>query len=916
VQLFDEENQDTGTAGGSGGGFPTPPDIGSPGLGGDVALPPIALPENPFPGAPTVEPPASPTIPGESPTGTGTTSGEEPPAGTGTVEPMPPGAPGSPENPIQVTGTAPQLPPGPKNPTAPALPAPVKVSQTATESGTATATAIATASIDQNIQIMNQDVQPLADAVTNGIADAAKKASDIAQNAAQQISTSINGYSNALFGWIKDIGAWLRDNIGTILNDVVKGVEKIGTTIYNAVKGALDSISNVVTNTIVPVLEKIGTAVKNIADFYAQHIQPILATIAQIQSTVAAAIVAIEKDVQSGLSGILHLPTDLANAFSSIDQALIRAGRALQVKKADDADYYVITPDGTGFAEHIKNLGSAVAGLAPNMVKTTYSPGHETLSEPTLAAVLPELLHTVNTLAMDLAKGIKNLASSPGDVVETVGIVGLSIWAGWFEPVVLLYFLLEVLKQPLNTIGEVTDQRVKSQIPLKKLDPDTLAQAWKRNLLDADAMDAEMSVQGYDKNRSDLLRRLTRHVVPDETLVDYHYRGMVSDGDLAAGLSDLGYTDAQQRALLEGSMRLLDVATALQAWHRGIIDEDQVDQTIKVNRFDDAQAELIKGLSLRPPSYQEMYGAYLQDRLLTLILGVTPVYDTLPNEVKAAGEANGMSKDAVLTAWTSELNTLASTQWLQLYWRGQASIGELNNALFRDRVPEPLWPNWIDSQRPLIPFRTIPSMVANHIMSESDALAYLQKHGYALDDAVKLVQYASRGAKVKAATTAVTQHGFSLATAKTAYNDGLMSDDQYVALLEAHGFTKDEAALDLQVTKLDQEIKSRKQLGADIVNEYQAGLIDQAAALQTLANSGFTLAEQAAVERKLRSSAGVKAKMPSEAELRNMAKNDVITLDDYETTLVTIGYPDVWAKRFRDLYFPPAAPAPAAPAAP
>jgi hypothetical protein len=84
-------------------------------------------------------------------------------------------------------------------------------------------------------------------------------------------------------------------------------------------------------------------------------------------------------------------------------------------------------------------------------------------------------------------------------------------------------------------------------------------------------------------------------------------------------------------------------------------------------------------------------------------------------------------------------------------------------------------------------------------------------------------------------------------------------------------------------------------------------MIDQQTALQQLAQSGYTPAEQAAVLRKLTSARSSKAKTPSEAELRAFTTADIITPDDYQQNLVVLGYSSAWAAAFRALHFPIAA---------
>jgi hypothetical protein len=757
-------------------------------------------------------------------------------------------------------------------------------------------------------------VSPLATAVQQGIDQGAKDASAIAQQTTQAITDSLNQFSNGLFGWVKSLWDWLKTNIGTILSNVANALKDIGKALLDGIVQGLKDIGTFFTQTIGPILSRIGNAVENIALFYQQHIAPILNVIAAVERTVAGAITAIEKDINSGLQGILRLPGDLANALSSIGNELIRAGRALQVTRKSDANVYFYGDEPGSFAAHIKALGDAVIGLAGTQVATTYAPGNETLTEPTLAQELPALLESMNTILFDVVKGIANLVTSPTSINQILSITEIGLFTALAGPLELLAMVYEIMKVPLETVGELAGERAREVAPLQKLDPATLTAAWRRNLISTDTMNAEMLVQGYNGERSELLRRLTTYVEDAQTLVEYYYRGVVGVDDFNSGLADLGYTPPQIAALTEGSAALLDVATAITAYRRDEIEESTLDEVLTVNRHPGDQAKLIKALAFAPPNYQTAVAAEDTHRFLADVGLAEPTIDNVPPSVRAAGKADGLADEAIAAQWLAQVNTLPATAWLNLYWRGMASRAEVAEALFRDHVPEALADNWIDSQRPLIPFRTVPALVTAGLLSDSDAIAYLQKHGYSLEDAVLLMKYATRQSKSTKAATASTQKTISEAQAKAAYTDGLIGRPQYLELLEAHGWSVEAATLEVQLTDIAIETKDRKQIGTDIVNEYQAGMIDQQTALQQVAQSGYTAAEQAAVVKKLTSAKSAKAKTPSEAELRAFTKADIITADDYQSNLVVLGYSEAWAAAFRALHFPAAPPPVAAPA--
>lgn len=774
----------------------------------------------------------------------------------------------------------------------------------------AAAVAVATASAINN-SVTNYTIQnsidtgPIGSAISSGIGNVVDSINQNNQQVANTISGSVNQFTNSLFGWAKNVGEWLVQHIGAVLQTIASHIKDIASTVIDTVGKAVSAAVNTLGTVIAPAIQSIATGIQKVVDFYRDHIQPILATVTSVVQSIAATEKAIEADLHSGIQGLLNLPTDIANGLQQIDQALIRAGLALRVKRKSDADVYFYGDEPGSFAAHIKSLGESVIGLAPTKEKTTYSPGKETLDEPTLAQELPPLLNSVYTILGDICKGLKNLPSDYTSVLEVLGIAGTGLALSFTSPFLLLGSALAMVRGPFNVVSELAEQRAFQAAPIRKLDPAALTEAVRRNFIDAKTMDAELALQGYDSERGLLLRKLSVFLEPASTLVDYLFRQIITDDDFKNGLHDLGYTDPQIDALKEASTRIIDVQDILTAWRRNDVDEKTVDDTLGANRFTDAQGQLLKALAFAPTGYADANRHFLTGRFLS-DYGFDPnSLPQPPKEVRDAGRADGLSDDAIAARWNGAINTLDPSQWLALYWRQQASQKQLQVSLDTIRVPDFLQQLWIDSQRPIIPFRTIPAMIKAGILTESEGLLKLQAHGYSLDDAVLLIKYAGAASAKSKGTTASGQHAVSVAAAKTLYSDGAISRDQFSTILAEHGFDASSVGLEVQLADLQDAIVARRTLGTDVVNEYQAGFITHDQAVQRLAASNLTQAEQAKYVRQLKATKAAKAKLPSEAELRQMAIHGVISEDDYSSGLVANGFSQEWADRFRTLHFPP-----------
>jgi hypothetical protein len=847
---------------------------------------PTSAPSSPSPQSPAPAPAASP------------------------IAPRQPGAAAAPYNPPGRVGLWPGPFPGTSSS---ALP----TTTTTTASDTQTsivggATAIATASINQNITVMNQDVQPLADAVNAGITTAVDQAQTVANQTTSQITGALGTFSNSLFDWVKSIGTWLKDNIVGILESIGNGVLKVANAVYQAIGGALSQIADFYHNTLAPILTSIATAVKDVVAFYQQHIQPILAAVGDAINTISKVVTAIQADIKAGLEGILRIPTDLANAFAGLESIFQRTVNALKAKDLDvwsTVGGYDATHQMTG---DMLNIHRAIAGMSGLVKGAIPSFSAVTVDEPELATSIAPILEAMNTIFVQVLSGVMDLIHKPGLLAEVGAGVAAGLVAELFEPLEILFFIWEIMKAPLELFGELAAETVRAKVPLTKLDPATVISAWQRGIMDAVALDEELKVQGWSAARQRIMQDLAEYFPGVEETLDKWHRGIIAEADVDQLLKEHGMTPDEGTAQKEQSFKIDSPGTFALAFQYGELTVDDIQAVMKENRFSDAEKVATLATLFRPPNHTEEHARFIREALFGAFGFDQTQFTTVPPYWLNGARTAGMSEATATDIWKGTFDFLDLQTWITLFQRGYATPIQIGDIMSSLHIPKELQSSVIDAARPLIPFRTIPAMIAAGIVSESDAIRRIEQHGFSSDDAVLLVQYATRGKKTAAASTAVAQHGLSLQQARSAYDDGIITVDQYTTLLQAHGLDPQAVTLEVKLAQTSQEAKARKQIGIDIVNEYQAGVINQQQAIQQLSTSGYTVAEQAAVQRKLKTANAAKAKTPSEPEIRAMATKDVITTDDYYQTLITIGYSTTWAQRFRDLHFP-SAPAVTAP---
>jgi len=760
------------------------------------------------------------------------------------------------------------------------------------------------------------------DQVATNVSIAADAATALGNAIGGPIGTSITGLQDVVTGLFGGIGqtvsgvvqqlaAGLAHAIGNIAEAIANGVKgvledlaRIVKTILSGIKDAIDAIAKFITETLPQVLEKIVKAIQEIKDFYQDHILPILQAVKDIVQAVNAVEAAIRADLKAGIEGLLRLPADISNAITSIDASLQRAIRSITEDSLRNwahltgyGDQITMHGDLTGLgvaAQHIAGMGK---------VATTFT-AQEPLVEEDFNRTSREAAKVATDLIPNVLKAIfEDLSNIFKGVSFTVGGVE-TFFTNVFQVILHALMVASVAGAGIEQLIKAVEEEANRLIPLTKLGESDLQEAFKRNFIDAKQLNDELRLQGYDESRTKILVDLTVYLIDIQTAFDMWFRGIIEDKDLDENLKQHGILPKDIDPLKQQAERVFDPAVAAELVRRGEATEKQFRDVLAANRYSDQAADAAVNLLTRFADLGSERAAHeVGDQAAKINIAHSEI-DVPPDWYMAASERNGLNRDAAIITWTAGFQLLDLPTWINLYFRGLATPIDIDAAMERARIPQKLRGNLIDSQRPLIPFRTIPGMLAAGIINESRAYDLLQQHGYSLPNAQLLIKYAQRAKASSKAATATTQHAESVAAAKTLHADGAITDAQYVAVLLAHGFDQASADAQLKLENIQEAAANRKAQAQIVIDQFQAGEISRAEALQQLAQMNFSLAEQAKYGRMLKTAATAKAKIPGEAELRAMAVKGVIEVSDYTKALVDSGFSMLWADAFTALHFP------------
>jgi hypothetical protein len=720
-------------------------------------------------------------------------------------------------------------------------------------------------------------VQSVATAVNQGISDAANAANQVAQQTASQISTALNSTAESIQNGV--------NSAFTGIGDVITGVEQginttlggIGGVIGQSINQALNPVSIGVSQILTQISSQIGGLAGSIGQAVAAIIPAIVAAVTGAVSPSTAVLIGIQNEIGQSINQLGQLGTDISGGLGSIDATLSRVLSGWETYNTA----FVEAQTGWGLGENAhKDLSSIAAQLA-GLLTSVITTGDVSLKDLLITSCPdPDLQATLNRV-WTAPNGIFGLPKLIGEVLVSV--------LGW-----VFYAFHAVQKY-----NEVKGQDVDAKCPSGLTSHGALVDAVLRGYLTYDQAAAEAARGNINESHFHLLKDLATHQFSPGELVESLYRGIVNQDSFSALLAAQGWTGADQQvlqALAVPQFRETGSGAPNALLQRGLIDNQAYDQILKSLNFDDAQRKALAQLAFRPQDLAEaISGGAAQDEFAAL---GRPETEVVPEYVQVAGASEGLDHDAISRRWEAHWTDGGVQPWLNLYFRGEATLQSLQAVMDRAFVPRGLQPAIVEASRPIPQFRTLGTMYRWGILTYDGLIAQMKRHGFSDADAVLFAKFYQSEGPLPAAKRANSVHAASLSIAKSEFKDGSLSEQEYYQILLAHGFSVEGANAEIAVENAAIATSERKIRAQYVVDQYGAGLIDEKQAVAELVILGLTPVELARYEHKIRAFRVSKAKIPSETDLHGMLKAGVITPTQYVDALESQGYIEGWAQSF------------------
>lgn len=665
-------------------------------------------------------------------------------------------------------------------------------------------------------------------------------------------------------------------------NQAAGGLFGSGSGILSSLDSTINGLAKDVSSFLQPITSVLDQVKQIAQDFNDKLILPVANIVTTTEQQYQKIVTSWHQDVKEGLAGLVKIPGQIAEALTSTDAAFHRAIQQMGLNNQGIVKDLLIPAFGEMGSKSLSHFYNAL------------NPQHEPPAESPLFKKQDQLLDE---------EEISDFKDAYNKVMEF-----LKGDHGMFTPVLqflyYLWFAGPFLVAVLENRAEVAKQVADSQTEDSLMAPGETIIAYRRGLIDRDALDNELSRQGYHNDRRQIMIDVAQYLFGPRDANELMRRG---DIDL-----ETYYAIASQNNMDKGQADALNVLLAFifapgdaaAALARGFITEEQYQAICNVNRLDYEQATLLKLLEVTPINTRSTlpfwhFEQALANGFLEKTLGMGA-----PDSVKEAYHINQVDPNQAEIDWKMHWSVPNPDWWVQAYFRKLRTKSECYQAFQIWGIPEETYDDQFTVRGELISAFILLEIIKAGVITEEQGRLIMQQQGMIPDQIEIMLQYSDVAGKTAKAKTADNLQKLSLSSAEQLYTDGAIDRDMYIQALKDHGFGEKAAKLQAELIDINLAQTQRKDYAQGIVDSVLIGSMSWEAGQAGLYDAGFTELEVNKYYQQILKGIRSRSKLPSESQLSALLKKGIIDSAEWLQTMELLGYSQDWAVKLLELEVP------------
>ncbi len=649
-----------------------------------------------------------------------------------------------------------------------------------------------------------------------------------------------------------------------------------GTTL--SITQSVLSVVRDVRDTLGPLVNTVADAVKSIRDVVVAIndgiIKPIVTPVLETVKIIRGLTETIERLQKQGIEGILRIPQAITDAFTSLDATLARAVAML-------GDQYLRALE-TRLIPGLAQAGAAPVGALGALIRASFpeSPGPWAAPRP----LTPETQIDVSSLRKEMRDFEEKLQAGAGWEAK------LLQWLLAFTTIIPL--ILAHRAPALMVWSEEIDRAA----GVRRYSPGEALDLYGKSILTREAALEEIRAAGYSESRAAGLIEGIRRIPQDTQAVEWFYRGLIDEAGMRSILDVNNWSAEDIERVVAASRRLPGPGDIIAGWQRTLISEEDATRLISAQGYAPDMVEMLKLTAFAPRGVEATMRQVARLPLITDSGLFTESEARAPDDVIRAGYAFGQSTEAGGAAWTNHWAILAAPQAVDAYFRGWLTEAQLEHYLDAWSIPRAMQRNYIDLQRPRIPYRSVAALFNRGVIVYADARDILRSHGFTDSDINWILTLDAPEKKAVSREDADTFAGLTQSTVLALYKAGTLARAEAQGLLATVGYGTEAAESMLDLTDLQLASAERAAEVDLIVAEVKAGVIGYDDAVALLSSMGATAIETNKALARIATALKDTTKLPGEATILDLFKFGLIPRAAASDALGLLGYSAGWAE--------------------
>lgn len=367
----------------------------------------------------------------------------------------------------------------------------------------------------------------------------------------------------------------------------------------------------------------------------------------------------------------------------------------------------------------------------------------------------------------------------------------------------------------------------------------------------------------------DAYQQLTRILLSPADLALAQLRGEMQPSDAVAYAGTLGLLETDFQVLVNNTGEPPGTEMMMEALRRQFIDQDTFTRAILQSRVRDEWIPTLLQLQYTPMGTADAVRAVVENYITS-------------DEGAVIAAQNGLEPQHWPILVESWGRPLAHDQMMQLYYRGQASLDDVQQAFRESDLKDKYIDMAVALGRRLVPERMVVQMLQHAVINSDTAFIMLHEQGYSDDDVASLINLGM-------AEHTTTHKALTKADIVALYEDALMPRKDAVDRLTALGYSDTDANDELDLADFKAKAASLRTLKAGVEAALKAHHLTSDEAIIDLTNAGLDHTQASQLVDQWVEQRGTATKSLTEAQIIRIVEAQLITWSDASTRLQSLG---------------------------